>query len=48
MKDVIGHKVTNANKKKAVERHLQEALADPMKKARPAKRSKRDDAVAAA
>ncbi len=48
VKDVIGHKVTNANKKKAVERHLQEALADPMKKARPAKRAKRDEAVAAA
>lgn len=47
VKDVIGHKVTNANKKKAVERHLQEALADPMKKARPAKR-RRDEAVAAA
>lgn len=47
VKDVIGHKVTNANKKKAVERHLLEALADPMKKARPAKRAKRDDAAAA-
>lgn len=47
VKDVIGHKVTNANKKKAVERHLQEALADPMKKARPAKRAKRDETVAA-
>ncbi|MBC7102015.1 MAG: [protein-PII] uridylyltransferase, partial [Parvibaculum sp.] len=47
VKDVIGHKVTNANKKKAVERHLLEALADPMTKARPAKRAKRDDAAAA-
>jgi [protein-PII] uridylyltransferase len=47
VKDVIGHKVTNANKKKAVERHLLEALADPMTKARPAKRAKRDETVAA-
>ncbi|MFN6941992.1 MAG: bifunctional uridylyltransferase/uridylyl-removing protein, partial [Parvibaculum sp.] len=47
VKDVIGHKVTNANKKKAVERHLLEALADPMTKARPAKR-RREDAAAAA
>ena len=47
VKDVIGHKVTNANKKKAVERHLLEALTDPMKKARPAKRAKRDEMAAA-
>ena len=47
VKDVIGHKVTNANKKKAVERHLLEALADPMAKARPAKRAKREETVAA-
>jgi [protein-PII] uridylyltransferase len=47
VKDVIGHKVTNANKKKAVERHLMEALADPMKKARPAKTRRREEAVAA-
>ena len=45
VKDVIGHKVTNANRKKAVERHLLEALAGPMKKARPAKR-RREDAAA--
>ena len=44
---MIGHKVTNANKKKAVERHLAEALTDPMKKARPAKRAKRDEMAAA-
>ena len=47
VKDVIGHKVTNANKKKAVERHLLEALADPMNKARPAKRRREDTAAAA-
>lgn len=47
VKDVIGHKVTNANKKKAVERHLMEALADPVKKARPAKRRREDSVVAA-
>jgi [protein-PII] uridylyltransferase len=47
VKDVIGHKVTNANKKKAVERHLLEALADPVKKARPAKRARRDEMAAA-
>ena len=47
VKDVIGHKVTNANKKKAVERHLLEALADPVKKARPQKPRKREDMVAA-
>lgn len=47
VKDVIGHKVTNANKKKAVERHLLEALADPVKKSRPAKRAKRDEMAAA-
>ncbi|MGB6087646.1 [protein-PII] uridylyltransferase [Parvibaculum sp.] len=46
VKDVIGHKVTNANKKKAVERHLLEALADPMAKARPAKRRREDVAAA--
>ncbi|MDO8422026.1 MAG: [protein-PII] uridylyltransferase [Parvibaculum sp.] len=47
VKDVIGHKVTNANKKKAVERHLLEALADPTQNARPA-RSRRKPEVAAA
>jgi [protein-PII] uridylyltransferase len=47
VKDVIGHKVTNANKKKAVERHLLEALADPTQNARPA-RSRRKTEVAAA
>ena len=47
VKDVIGHKVTNANKKKAVERHLLEALADPVKKSRPAKRAKREEMAAA-
>jgi [protein-PII] uridylyltransferase len=47
VKDVIGHKVTNANKKKAVERHLLEALADPVKKARPQKPRKREDVAAA-
>ncbi|MBI1260180.1 MAG: [protein-PII] uridylyltransferase [Rhizobiales bacterium] len=46
VKDVIGQKVTNANKKKAVERHLLEALADPVKKARPQKR-RREDVLAA-
>ncbi|HCX66827.1 MAG TPA: bifunctional uridylyltransferase/uridylyl-removing protein, partial [Rhodobiaceae bacterium] len=46
VKDVMGHKVTNANKKKAVHRHLQEALADPMKKARPLKRRREDVAAA--
>ena len=47
VKDVIGHKVTNANKKKAVERHLLEALADPVKKARPQKARKREEVAAA-
>jgi len=47
VKDVIGHKVTNANKKKAVERHLLEALADPMAKARPAKSRRREETAAA-
>ena len=47
VKDVMGHKVTNASKKRAVERHLHEALADPMKKARPARRVKREEPVAA-
>ncbi|MDR3500714.1 MAG: [protein-PII] uridylyltransferase [Parvibaculum sp.] len=47
VKDVIGHKVTNANKRKAVERHLMEALADPMQKARPAKSRRREEIVAA-
>ena len=47
VKDVIGHKVTNANKKKAVERHLLEALADPVKKSRPAKRARREEMAAA-
>jgi len=47
VKDVIGHKVTNANKKKAVERHLLEALADPVRKARPARARRRDDIAAA-
>ena len=44
VKDVIGHKVTNPNKRKAVERHLLEALADPVKKAKPARA--RDQAAA--
>ena len=47
VKDVIGHKVTNANKKKAVERHLLEALANPVEKARPAKARRREEIVAA-
>ncbi|MCF8469749.1 MAG: [protein-PII] uridylyltransferase [Parvibaculum sp.] len=47
VKDVMGHKVSNASKKRAVERHLHEALADPMKKARPARRVKREEPVAA-
>jgi [protein-PII] uridylyltransferase len=38
VKDLIGQKVTNANKKKAVERQLLEALENPMKKSRPKKR----------
>ncbi len=38
VKDLIGQKVTNANKKRAVERQLLEALDNPMKKARPQKR----------
>jgi len=46
VKDVIGHKVTNANKRKAVERHLLEALADPLRKARPQKR-RREELIAA-
>lgn len=37
VKDVMGQKITNANKRKAVERHLLEALADPVKKAKPAR-----------
>ncbi|MGB3810462.1 MAG: [protein-PII] uridylyltransferase [Parvibaculum sp.] len=47
VKDVIGHKVTNANKKKAVERHLLDALANPTQNARPAKSRRRDEIVAA-
>ena len=47
VKDVIGQKVTNANKKKAVERHLIDALVDPTQNARPA-RSRRKTEVAAA
>ncbi|MGK2741870.1 [protein-PII] uridylyltransferase [Tepidicaulis sp. LMO-SS28] len=35
VKDLVGHKVTNGNKIKAIQRHLLEALDDPMKKARP-------------
>lgn len=46
VKDVIGHKVTNANKRKAVERHLLEALVDPVQKARPQKR-RREEVLAA-
>ena len=38
VKDLLGQKVTNANKKKAVERQLLEALENPIKKARPQKR----------
>ena len=38
VKDLIGQKVTNTNKLKAVERQLLEALENPMKKARPKKR----------
>ncbi|MEQ9146256.1 MAG: [protein-PII] uridylyltransferase [Parvibaculaceae bacterium] len=38
VKDLIGQKVTNANKKKAVERQLMEALENPIKKSRPQKR----------
>ncbi|PCJ68862.1 MAG: [protein-PII] uridylyltransferase [Rhodobiaceae bacterium] len=38
VKDLIGQKVTNASKKRAVERQLLEALDNPMKKARPQKR----------
>lgn len=47
VKDVIGHKVTNANKRKAVERHLLEALADPVDRARPAKSRRREETAAA-
>lgn len=47
VKDVIGHKVTNANKKKAVERHLLEALADPTQNARPARSRRKSEAAAA-
>ncbi|MDF1848688.1 MAG: [protein-PII] uridylyltransferase [Parvibaculaceae bacterium] len=36
--DLIGQKVTNTNKKKAVERQLLEALENPIKKSRPQKR----------
>ncbi|MGV8997568.1 MAG: [protein-PII] uridylyltransferase [Parvibaculaceae bacterium] len=46
VKDVIGHKVTNANKKKAVERHLLEALADPTQNARPARSRRKAEAAA--
>ena len=45
VKDVIGHKVTNANKKKAVERHLLEALADPTQNARPARSRRKAEAA---
>jgi [protein-PII] uridylyltransferase len=44
---VIGHKVTNANKRKAVERHLLEALENPVEKARPAKSRRREETAAA-
>jgi len=47
VKDVIGQKVTNANKKKAVERHLIDALMDPTQNARPARSRRKADAVAA-
>ncbi len=36
--DLFGQKVTNTNKKKAVERQLLEALENPIKKSRPQKR----------
>jgi len=39
--------VTNANKRKAVERHLLEALADPTQNARPAKSRRREEIAAA-
>ncbi len=38
VKDLIGQKIINTSKKRAVERQLLEALNDPMKKARPRKR----------
>jgi len=38
VKDLIGQKVTNTNKKKAVERQLLEALENPIKKSRPQRR----------
>ncbi|MFZ3032899.1 MAG: [protein-PII] uridylyltransferase [Parvibaculum sp.] len=47
VKDVIGHKVTNANKKKAVERHLIDALTDPTQNARPARSRRKTEAAAA-
>lgn len=47
VKDVIGQKVTNANKKKAVERHLIEALVDPTQNARPARSRRKAEVVAA-
>lgn len=46
VKDVIGHKVTNASKRRAVERHLLEALADPTQRSRP-QRQRRKEEVAA-
>jgi [protein-PII] uridylyltransferase len=45
VKDLVGHKVTNTNKLKAVERHLVEALEDPMKKARPQKQKDKQSAA---
>ncbi|HMM14062.1 MAG TPA: [protein-PII] uridylyltransferase [Parvibaculum sp.] len=47
VKDVIGQKVTNANKEKAIERHLLDALADPVNRARPAGARRRDTKAAA-
>jgi len=47
VKDVIGQKVTNANKKRAVERHLIDALTDPTQNARPARARRKTEAAAA-
>jgi len=47
VKDVIGQKVTNANKRKAVERHLIDALTDPTQNARPARSRRKTEAAAA-
>ena len=47
VKDVIGQKVTNANKKRAVERHLIDALTDPTQNARPARSRRKTEAAAA-